>query len=76
MRELMSLLSTLHEHGIDFCIQSQSKHNFYNLSIKDPKGVSHSLSDADASRITLIVRQMYGHLERPVIPVGFPMPPR
>lgn len=72
MRELMTLLSLLHDKGIDFCIQSQSKHNFYNLSLKDPRGVSHSISDSDPVRILSIVRQMYGHLEQPSVPSGFP----
>jgi hypothetical protein len=51
MKDLLEILNTLHLEGKNFCLQSRTEHNYYNLSIKYKKAsIQQSSSNLEMIR--------------------------
>lgn len=75
MTPAFKILDILLKQGkVGFCLQAQTPHSYYNISIDDPKGRNHSFSSKNFSEVETFLTTMWGHLLTPVKTENLPHP--
>ena len=74
MNELFIILQKLSEYKVAFCLQSQGKHNYYNLSIETPLGKREHIDSDNLKEIENKLKLMWGHLIVSKPAISMPLP--
>lgn len=59
---MYKIFHKLDEMKVYHCLQCAGKHDYYNLAVHDPKGLSHHFSDGDINVVEESLKVLWGHL--------------
>ena len=62
MRDMYKIFHKLDEMKVYHCLQCAGKHDYYNLAVHGPKGLSHHFSDGDINKVEESLKVLWGHL--------------
>lgn len=61
-RDFFKIVERLVEKRVWFCMQSQNKSEFYNISVDDIHGKTHHINSYDLGEVEERLKVIWGHL--------------